>query len=218
MDDDADLLAEVDRAFATTGASTPGWPDPHPNGAAPLEEEYSRCLDPGKFRILETRMAAWVLTLTARGLVTVTEATAETWFDAQPDGAPLGRVQHLVPSRPGGLTLLSARTIIDGAPFGLKLGVVSHGQGPALLQSLPDCGCDACDHGSADVLACLDGWVLTVARGGVIHARGPRGTMTRTIDGWQGQAPGRGQLDDRWLDADAVVPDGVQRWIGEPWR
>ncbi|MDN6303852.1 MAG: DUF6226 family protein, partial [Brachybacterium sp.] len=66
-----DLLADGERAFAVTGADTPPWPDPHlgPGGReVPVrEEEYSRCLDPGKHRILGARAEAWALVLTERG-------------------------------------------------------------------------------------------------------------------------------------------------------
>jgi len=45
----------VEDAFAETGVATPGWDDPHvgPDGQEldVREEEYSRCLDPGKYRI-----------------------------------------------------------------------------------------------------------------------------------------------------------------------
>ena len=67
------LLADVEDAFAQTGADTPGWEDPHHDPTAPGErrdsrdEEYSRCSDPGKYRILWTRAEAWTRVLTARG-------------------------------------------------------------------------------------------------------------------------------------------------------
>src|SRR5699024_2075680 len=65
-----DLLADVEHAFAVTGADTPPWPDPHlgPGGRdVPVrEEEYSRCLDPGKYRIVVTRAEAWAPDLPVR--------------------------------------------------------------------------------------------------------------------------------------------------------
>jgi hypothetical protein len=74
------LLAEVDRAFQVSGADTPGWPDPHPD-RSPAEDEYSRCSNPGKYRILDTRIEAWAQVL-SRGLATVEEMPAGPWIDA----------------------------------------------------------------------------------------------------------------------------------------
>ncbi|MFC6042983.1 DUF6226 family protein [Nocardioides hankookensis] len=192
-----DLLAEVGRAFVETGATTPGWPDPHPD-RHPLEEEYSRVLDPGKYRILGTRLDAWARVLDER------DVAAEERE---------GLRRSLVPTRPGALTLVALTTEVDGAPYGLDLGLPDGAGGAARIDLLPDCGCDACDSGSADLLEVLDGWVLTVARGGVVHAQGPGGSVTRMLDGWQGT----GQIDERWLDGARPPPDDVRRWAGRPW-
>ena len=62
------LRRSMVEAFAVAGATTPSWPDPHPDGQSPLQEEYSRCLNPGKYRILGARLDAWVQTLTELGL------------------------------------------------------------------------------------------------------------------------------------------------------
>ena len=81
------------------------------------------------------------------------------------------------------------------------------------LESIPDCGCDACDSGSADLLEMLDGWVLTIARGGVVHARVGEAYVSRTLHGWQGS--GRG--GPSWLDESLPVPTGVECWAGASW-
>ena len=52
-----------------TGADISPWPDPHLARRAGLpvrEEEYSRCLDPAKHRILAARAEAWAQVLVAR--------------------------------------------------------------------------------------------------------------------------------------------------------
>lgn len=206
------LLAEVDEAFELASADTPGWPDPHPD-RNPADDEYSRCLNPGKYRILDARVEAWAQVL-ARGLATIEEIPAGPWV-----GAPRGPDDHhrgrrVVPASPGGLTLILASTVVGGEPFGIDIGVTQLGLPTAFVDTVPDCGCDACDSGSADLLATLDGWVLTVARGGVVHARSERARVTQTVDGWQGSGE-----DDRmfaWLDA-PFVPDEVVRWVGTPW-
>jgi len=45
------LRAAVDASFEQDPASTATWPDPHPDHE-PDAQEYSRCLDPAKYRIL----------------------------------------------------------------------------------------------------------------------------------------------------------------------
>jgi hypothetical protein len=207
------LVAQVDQAFEVSSADTPGWPDPHPD-RDPAEDEYSRCLDPGKYRILDARVAAWARVLTPR-LATVEEVPAGPWIDAPRRPDAYQRVRTFVPSNKDGLTLVLANTVVGGKPFGLDIGVTRQQRQTAFVDTVPDCGCDACDSGSADLLATLDGWVLTVARGGVVHARSERARVTRTVDGWRGT--GRDDRMFAWLDDSSLVPDGVERWVGTPW-
>jgi hypothetical protein len=207
------LLASVDRAFETTGVDTRGWPDPHPD-RVPLDEEYSRVSDPGRYRILDARVDAWVRILTEAGLAETHEGPARPWIGALRPPAELRRVRRIAPTRPGGLTLLCATTLVDAAPFGLDIGIAAGVGRPVLLGSVPGCGCDACDSGSADLLATLDGWVLAVARGGVLHARARHSSATRTLDGWQAT----GGRQESWLDESSAIPAGVERWIGAPWQ
>ena len=117
--------------------------------------------------------------LSDRGIATGREVAApEPWVGAvrPPDAWAL--VRRIDPSRPGALSLLLATTLVDGEPFGLDIGIADAAGPPVLLETLPDCGCDACDSGSADLLLCLDDRVLSVARGGVLHARGRDRTAT----------------------------------------
>ena len=126
----------------------------------------------------------------------------------------VARVRQVRPPARTGLRLLLATTLVDGEPFGLDVGVMQDGRLPVLLDRLLFCGCDACDDGSADLLSCLDGWVLTVARGGVVHARLGELWITRTINGWQGA----GEPPDTWPEESSSLADGVDRWVGTPWR
>ena len=47
------LRAEVARRYAAL--DLPAWPAPHPDGAPPREEEYSRVTDPQRYRIAAAR-------------------------------------------------------------------------------------------------------------------------------------------------------------------
>ena len=124
-------------------------------------------------------------------------------------------MRMLEPERPGGLTLALAATFVDGEPFGFDIGIAGDGTRTAFVDAVPDCGCDACDTGSADLLEVLDGWVLTVARGGAIHARAESAHITRTVDGWTGSGDG---FWEGWLDESLPVPESVTRWIGSAWQ
>ena len=208
------LLAAVERAFLVTGADTPGWPDPHPGPLrSPRDEEYSRVTDVGKYRILGARVDAWVQVLAESGLAEAEDVPAEPWIGGHFGPGDVARVRRLAPRAPGGLVLLFASTLVDGSPFGLEVGIAHADEQPVCVGLVPDCGCDACDSGSADLLEVLDGWVLTVARGGVVHARLGDRSATRTLHGWSAS----GDHDRSWLDEETVVPDEVVRWIGTPW-
>jgi hypothetical protein len=207
-----ELLSSVDAAFEVTGATTRGWPDPHPD-RDPLEEEYSRCLDQAKYGILQTRLDAWRQVLTARGLVQVSEIAATEWVGQSRPPQERPSELHFVPTAADGLILVAATTIVNDAPFGLDLGVRSLEGPSAYLASLPDCGCDACDSGSADLLGQLDRCMISIAQGGVIHARSGAGSVTRNLDGWS--ASGRGK--DTWLDPSLRAVKNVRRWSGTPW-
>ncbi|WP_139977294.1 DUF6226 family protein [Nocardioides litoris] len=211
------LVRRVDDEFASTGSATPGWPDPHPDLEPPADEEYSRCLDPGKYRILPARVDAWALALADLGLATTHDVPARpTWVgDLLRPAEDDVRVRRITPTTPGALGVLLADTLVDGEPLGIDVGVAAPAQAGlpvALVASVPVCGCDACDDGSALLLEELDDTILTIALGGVVHARRGSDAVTRRLDGWGGS------LDGRWLDPDLVAPDAVQRWRGRPWR
>ena len=162
-----DLVADVNRAFETTGADTPGWPDPYPDREPP-DETYSRCLDPDKYQILHARAEAWVNVLATRGIATETDVAITPWVDgvhkAVREADQVARVRRLTPTRNGGLRLLLAYTLVEGEPFGVDVGLARPGDPETrtvYLDSVPDCGCDHCDSGSVDLLEVLDGWVLT---------------------------------------------------------
>lgn len=208
------LLADADRAFEVTGAATPGWPDPHPGMTSPLEAEYSRVTDVGRYRILDSRVDAWIDALGRAGCARVVEVPATRWLgdDQAPDRHV--RVRRIDPVAPGGLRLLVADTQVDGERFGLDVAICNGDADDAVLvATVPVCGCDACDSGSEDLLEELDRWFLAVAVGGVVHARQGERFATRTPDGWSTT----GRAHSSWLDALRPVPAGVRRWGGTPW-
>jgi hypothetical protein len=179
-----------------------------------MEEEYSRCLDPGKYQILDARVDAWCQVLTRHGVAQVTDAREGRWMGGVRDPESWWRVRQVDPAALDGLRLHLASTLVDGRPFGVDVGVDAAGQATVHLDAVPDCGCDACNSGSADLLDVLDRWVLSAAAGGVVHARSGAASISRTVEGWQ--ADGRG-WSESWLDASSSPPRGVMRWTGTPW-
>ena len=168
-----DLLAAVDRAFAVIGADTPGWPDPHTDGEVD-DAEYSRYTDPGRYRILARRVEAWAEVLAERGLATTTETPLATgegtpgWLRGRRRADQIERVYRVAPRAPGGHELLCGVVVIDGEPLGLDVGVRPAGSPDdpgRCLTSIPYCGCDACDDGSAMLLDELDRCFLDLAPG-----------------------------------------------------
>ncbi|ROR90961.1 DUF6226 family protein [Nocardioides aurantiacus] len=211
-----ELVADVDDAFRRTGAGTPGWPNPYADEEPP-DETYSRCLDPGKYRILHARVDAWVEVLERRGTATTVDVAATTWVDANRKAEQVARVRRITPTQDQGLPLLVAYTKVDGDLFGVDVGIAQpgdHDNRPVFLDTVPDCGCDHCDSGSEDLLEVLDGWFLTVARGGVVHARAGGMRVTRTLDGWMSSGGGRREDPEALLQP---ASNASQHWAGETW-
>lgn len=207
----AAVLAEVDETFIETGRHTPAWPAPRPFGQPPTAAEYRRCTPPGKYAILDARLTAWQQVLTTRGIVTTHTVDPQQW--PTPDTA-LESVHQLTPTAPRALSLLVGYRTTDGSRLNINLAVTSPHLGAVVFAKLPDCGCDACDNGSADLLTELDDTIRTVASGGVIHALGPSGFITRDATG----CVGSGDHDEAWLDPDQPAPPDVRRWAGRPWE
>lgn len=176
------VLAAVDHAFATTGASTPPWPDPHAHDRSPADEEYSRLLDPGKYRVLGARVAAWLLALEGLGLATVEEVTEQHPLEDVLPRSPVDRAVRVRPVRPGGVPLTIGLGSLDGHADASV--VLAAGEPTVLVAVLPDCGCDACDSGSEALLDELDEYVSAAVSGAFVHVTTPSGTVLATGRGW----------------------------------
>ncbi|WP_431783713.1 DUF6226 family protein [Streptomyces chumphonensis] len=187
------LLASVTERFAVTGAATPPWPDPHPERTAPPEEEYARCSTPQRYRILAARAEAWTQALTAAGLASAHRAACDAglWRDGGEQVPETAR--WLRPRRSGALPLLFAFRSLQG----VSDAVVAVGAGePAVpVTAQPDCGCDACDYGSQDLLEAFDEAVLAVVTGGFVHVAARRWTVVATGPGERSSQNLPGGLD-----------------------
>ncbi|GAA2737511.1 hypothetical protein GCM10009867_24940 [Pedococcus aerophilus] len=201
MDRDA-LDAALDEAFATTAQGLSAWPDPRAGwepGRAPPQEWYSRVLDPGRYRLLGARWAAWVTVLVDAGLAQPADGSAARWQDLLP--VVVTGTDRLVPTAPGALPLVVVHTQIeDVSDAGLVVGV---GDPAWTVACIPCCGCDACDDGSEPLLEQLDDTVWGVVSGAFRLVRdGDRRVMTVGASGdgrWSAEGPFAQGEPDRWL-------------------
>ena len=208
------LLGEVAGAFAVTGADTAPWPDPHPDGS-PADEEYSRCLDPGRYRIIAARADAWIRVLQDRGLAVAEEAPDGTsvWRDGPQ--ARVARATWLRPLRPGALPLVLDRLPIDDVPEAAVL--VGAGEPAIVLTMQPECGCDACDDGSDHYLRELDQAVLDIVEGALVHVS----DGTRYVRAHRGGTAALGKFRpgevDAWLAEARAGRSRRSVVMGSPW-
>ncbi|GAA1249946.1 hypothetical protein GCM10009633_23390 [Janibacter melonis] len=169
-----DLLDAVEARFAAA-RTVADWADPHEDPATPgehaepREEEYSRVSHPERHVVVGERVQAWVDELVARGLAGREEVPPPR--PAGPSEPPrsgdgwllrpylaLDRVVVLRPHRAGALPLVLGQ-------IGSEAVVVAASSPAVELALLPDCGCDACDSGSAALLQEVDEAVLPVVDG-----------------------------------------------------
>jgi hypothetical protein len=180
--DRARLLQSVDEHWASTAAHLPRWPDPYPDRTrGPLDEEYSRCLDPGKYRILAD---AGIQALLDRRLAAVHDEPRLTGRFRQALQRPAGRALRVTPTRPGALPVLAHLETMVGVP---DAAMVLATEAPFVqVCALPECGCDACDNGSAALLGELDEWLLALVTGDFVHIETEHGSIRSAgPPGWQ---------------------------------
>ena len=161
MVSERELMARVDAAFAVTGQGLAGWRDPHPD-RSPRDEEYSRLSDPAKWRIVGARADAWIAALVDAELAVIDVGAGVRW--AAPPGPVVSRTTRVVPKVSDALPLSVARSQLGSVD---DAGVVLGAGDPAVcVVFIPDCGCDACDSGSQDVLDEIDVHIVGVVSGG----------------------------------------------------
>ena len=208
-----ELLTAVERAFEITGRGYAPWPDPHPDRSPP-EEQYSRLLDPAKWRILGARADAWFMALAENGLAVVERDVAVEWPEGR--GAYIARTDRLVPLAPGALPIVIARSrLADLDDAGVILGV---GDPPVLVSLCPDCGCDACDSGSQNDLDNLDRHLRGIVAGTFRRlTRGDRQITVIDEDGWSTR--GRSWPPHRRDEVARILadPTGWQETTGTSW-
>lgn len=238
MTSPADLRDAVARSYHRLDA--PAWAPPHPH-REPRDEEYSRVTDPGRYRIVQLRTRLWRDALVAAGATATPADVAPEVQDAPYVGT--GRVDRAVRLDPpagtrGALPIVLLEADIPGPEGTLPLTRISLAVPEDVWAAVPDCGCDACDHGSEDLLEAIDATMLRVL-GPAVSLRGrtprPGGPDPRRPDVWvfhwtpgptgsglSGQAPvpfedlcAAGERLVRGEDPD--LPAGTQVTVGRAW-
>ncbi|WP_329792807.1 DUF6226 family protein [Lentzea sp. DG1S-22] len=214
-----EVLAEVAARYRTREPRS--WPAPRPAGESPREEEYSRLTDPDRYRVVHLRSRAWADTLVARADAVIAPVPSYPTSENHTSG----RGARLASRRPGTLPLFLLEHDVrqaGGAPLpALDIAVAEPGN---VVASHPDCGCDACDTGSAGLLEAIDRTMTAVVAGPYVSMRAAEGWFAR----WHpqgceisGTGPGLrdvARLCERLVeDENTPLPEGVVAHVGRSW-
>lgn len=219
----SELLARVVSDYERL--DLPTWPDPHRVGASPGDEEYSRVTDPGRYRIVHARARAWAAVL-EDGLGARTEIL-DPASDAAVGSGPFGRGIRIVPRHSDGLPLLLLErdVLTQSGEEPLAVLTVSVARPEIVVETQPDCGCDACDSGSSHLLEAIDDAVRHIVGGPFVVLRGQGWHAEWHPEG--GSASSSGSEPDFHMLMDQCrqlangqtvrLPAGTEVLIGRPW-
>lgn len=209
MNDFVDLREAIDHAFRTTSQDLRSWPAPHPD-RAPLDEEYSRQLDPGKWRIVLARAEAWCIAAVELGLATLERDVSVRWVSDR--DRPYSRVDRLVPNAAGAIPLVVGYLTIEDAGFSAV--DLAAGDPAVLIAVEPPCGCEACDSGSQDALDQLDEHVLGVISGQFRRlTKRDRTIVVESAHSWSAS----GEFQTEEIEAVLTDPSGWREVSGSSW-
>ena len=216
-----ELQAEVEQRYAVLGL--PAWPDPHPDRTEVGDEEYSRLTQPERYRVVHVRGRIWAEVLEAALGVAVSELSGEPMSRTR---LGFDRGLRLSPDRAGTLPLfLLERDVPTESDASLAVLHLAVARPDLVVASEPDCGCDACDSGSADLLASIDATIGHVVGGPYVVLRGPQWHAEWHPDGGSAGSDGTGpdfrmlmELCRRLAAGEQVeLPDGAEAFVGRSW-
>lgn len=191
------------------------WPCPR-TGSEPAEEEYSRVTDAARYAVVHARADAWATALSEVPGVRVIREDIDA-----------GELLRLESARSSALPLVFTKRHVPLTAADGVLPVLDVDLGPRRLGIWPDCGCDACDWGSADLLAAIDDQVAALVGGPVVLLRGDDWEMQWTTGrcGWSS----RGLTDDQRMQpmieacrllaegGSASLPPGTEILVSRDW-
>jgi hypothetical protein len=210
------------------------WPDPHPD-RSPAQEEYSRVTDPGRYAVVHARAGVWAAVLEeALGVRSDPLAPSAVAGADRPEAFHRG--VQLTARRPGTLPLLLLERDVPTRGNGyfsvpptgdatlalLNIGVV---RPDVVVETQPDCGCDACDSGSIDLLEAIDATIRSVVGGPFVAMRGNGWRAHWHPEGGSANSGRRGPSFDTLMDAcrrlangEAVrLPKDAEAFVGRSW-
>lgn len=218
----SEVRARVASRFERLGLAS--WPDPHPDMASPLEQEYSRVTDPERYRVVHVRARLWAAVLEEELGAQVQTLAPSRVADG---GRGFDRGLRLTPRPPGALPLLLLERDVRTQPGDALLAVLDIGvaRPEVVLDSKPDCGCDACDSGSGDLLEAIDATIGHVIGGPFVFLRGRRWQAQWHPDGGSASSQGHGPDFDTVMDlcrrlgnGEAVrLPKHTEAFVGRTW-
>ncbi len=204
----SDLIDAVERRFAELAVGLQPWPAPRGPHESARKDEYSRVSDPEKYRLLKARVDAWVSVLGEMAEIEESRSAEGLLQANAPDGSASLRLRP----RSGAVPIVVREITMTDEAYGVELAV---GDPAEFWAFVPDCGCDACDHGWFDLAEYLDEQILTILRGGTILVTDGVTTVQRYGDGasmsgsWNTNTSG-------WLDL-VEQPDGLTVVRGDAW-
>lgn len=217
-----ELQALVEQRYAALDG--PSWEPAYDwDSTVPPDEAYSRVTDPDRYRIVHLRARVWTEVLAERLGVRV-EPLGSLPDPEHPSRVVVGG-SRLVPTASGARPLLLVEIEVareSGPP--LPVLDVALDRPDFVVGGWPDCGCDACDTGSADLLEAVDDSVLSVVTGPYAMLRGHGWTAEWHPDGGGAGGGGPTNLDRKVSLAervahgeDVVLPAGTEVVVSRGW-
>lgn len=198
--DAGELLSAVRDAFTAAGGDQLGWSDPHPDGTIG-SDEYSRVSDPDKYRIVTMRTHAWITALTETGLAAADRVAdaQEPWRTPPTSLSDQAVTTWLHPRAAGAEPLLLCLNRATAAEHDYLL--LGAGAPAVEVDLIPDCGCDACDSGSTNLLEAIDRQVLNAVSGDLVHITLRGGTICGQRNGWTARLSKRPRRSNAEIEA-----------------
>lgn len=223
MTTSADLRARV--AWRYADLNLPSWPNPHPDGAPARDDEYSRITDPARYAVVHARARVWVELLSE-----LSDVEAETLGPGRLDDhfGDFARGVRLASVRPGTLPLflLERDAAVNAGAGTIAVLHIAVARPDVALAMVPDCGCDACDWGSADLLDVIDDNIERVVGGPYVVLRGDRWQAQWYPGGGSSSGTGPATVDHGALlgacrriaeGANVELPTGTEVLVGSSW-
>lgn len=224
----AELRTRVEERWV--GLRQPAWPPPRDPMESPADEEYSRLTDPGRYRVVLERGRLWAQVLGELPGVSVEPLGPEEFpvelGDTRVPPIAYARGLRVRSDRPGTLPLLLLeREVAQDRDDALAVLHVCVARPDVQLTGQPDCGCDACDSGSADLLEAIDREVLVAVGGPFAIIRAARWEAMWHPDGASSGGRGRGpdhaevvELCRRLAAGESPrLPRGARAYVGRSW-